>query len=139
KAFVREGIALHLSAKITRVEHNGGGKVVCYETRGKEERLAGDEILAGGGRAANVEGLNLETVGVQYDPRNGVLVNDCLQTANPRIYAAGDVCMAWKFTHAADFTARIVIQNTLFLGRKKVSALTMPWCTYTDQIGRAHV
>jgi pyruvate/2-oxoglutarate dehydrogenase complex dihydrolipoamide dehydrogenase (E3) component len=132
KAFVREGIALHLSAKITRVEHNGGGKVVCYETRGKEERLAVDEILAGAGRAPNVEGLNLETVGVQYDPRNGVLVNDCLQTANPRIYAAGDVCMAWKFTHAADFTARIVIQNTLFLGRKKVSALTMPWCTYTD-------
>ena len=50
----------------------------------------------------------------------------------PRIYAAGDVCMKWKFTHAADFAARIVIQNALFLGRKKLSALTMPWCTYTD-------
>jgi len=59
-------------------------------------------------------------------------VNDCLQTTNPRIYAAGDVCLNWKFTHAADFSARIVIQNTLFLGRKKASALTMPWCTYTD-------
>ena len=91
-----------------------------------------DEILAGAGRAPNIEGLNLEAVGVQYDPRKGVLVNDCLQTTNPRIYAAGDVCMAWKFTHAADFAARIVIQNTLFLGRKKVTALTMPWCTYTD-------
>src|SRR5437773_3622236 len=40
--------------------------------------------------------------------------------------------MKWKFTHAADFAARIVIQNALFLGRKKASALTMPWCTYTD-------
>ena len=59
-------------------------------------------------------------------------MNDCLQTTNPRIYAAGDVCLAWKFTHAADFSARIVIQNALFLGRKKASALTMPWCTYTD-------
>jgi pyruvate/2-oxoglutarate dehydrogenase complex dihydrolipoamide dehydrogenase (E3) component len=59
-------------------------------------------------------------------------VNDRLQTSNPRIYAAGDVCMKWKFTHAADFAARIVIQNALFLGRKKLSALTMPWCTYTD-------
>ncbi|HWV99416.1 MAG TPA: FAD-containing oxidoreductase [Candidatus Acidoferrum sp.] len=132
KAFVREGVALHLNAKITRVERNGGAKVICYEAQGKEERLAVDEILAGAGRAPNVEGLNLESVGVQYDLRKGVLVNDCLQTTNPRIYAAGDVCMAWKFTHAADFTARIVIQNALFLGRKKVSALTMPWCTYTD-------
>ena len=59
-------------------------------------------------------------------------VTDGLQTTNPRIYAAGDCCMAWKFTHAADFAARIVIQNALFLGHKKASALTMPWCTYTD-------
>lgn len=131
-AFVREGIALHLNAKLTRVERNGGDKVLWYEAQGKEERLVVDEILAGAGRAPNIEGLNLETVGVQHEPRKGVLVNDYLQTTNPRIYAAGDVCMAWKFTHAADFAARIVIQNALFLGRKKLSALTMPWCTFTD-------
>jgi len=132
KAFIREGLTVLLNTKINRVERNGGGKVLCYETHGKEERLVVDEILAGAGRAPNVEGLNLETAGVQYDPRKGVLVNDCLQTTNPHIYAAGDVCLAWKFTHAADFSARIVIQNALFLGRKKASALTMPWCTYTD-------
>jgi pyruvate/2-oxoglutarate dehydrogenase complex dihydrolipoamide dehydrogenase (E3) component len=40
--------------------------------------------------------------------------------------------MAWKFTHAADAAARIVIQNALFGGKKRLSALTMPWCTYTD-------
>jgi pyruvate/2-oxoglutarate dehydrogenase complex dihydrolipoamide dehydrogenase (E3) component len=39
--------------------------------------------------------------------------------------------MQYKFTHAADFAARAVIQNALFLGRKKLSALTVPWCTYT--------
>jgi pyruvate/2-oxoglutarate dehydrogenase complex dihydrolipoamide dehydrogenase (E3) component len=132
KAFVREGIALHLKAKITRVERNGAGKLVCYKAQGKEEKLAVDEILVGTGRAPNVDGLNLEAAGVQYDRRKGVLVNDGLRTTNPRIYAAGDVCLAWKFTHAADASARIVIQNALFLGRKKASALTMPWCTYTD-------
>src|SRR5439155_22292808 len=83
-------------------------------------------------RAPNIEGLKLEAAGVQYDRRKGVVVNDCLQTSNPHIYGAGDVCLAWKFTHAADFSARIVIQNALFLGRKKASALTMPCCTYTD-------
>jgi pyruvate/2-oxoglutarate dehydrogenase complex dihydrolipoamide dehydrogenase (E3) component len=40
--------------------------------------------------------------------------------------------MRYKFTHAADFAARIVIQNALFHGRKRLSALTVPWCTYTD-------
>ena len=74
----------------------------------------------------------LEQAGVSYDPRLGVKVNDHLQTTNARIYAAGDICMKWKFTHAADAAARIVIQNALFLGRKKLSALTVPWCTYTD-------
>jgi len=131
-AFVREGIALHLDARIIRVERNGADKIIWYELQGKEQRVAVDEILIGTGRAPNVEGLNLEAVGVQYDLRKGVVVNDCLQTTNPRIYAAGDVCLDRKFTHAADFTARIVIQNALFLGRKKLSALTMPWCTYTD-------
>lgn len=132
KAFIREGVALRLNATITRVERSAGGKFIHYKAQGKEETLAVDEILIGTGRAPNVEGLNLEAVGVQYDRSKGVRVNDRLQTTNPRIYAAGDVCLDWKFTHAADFSARIVIQNALFLGRKKVSALTMPWCTYTD-------
>ena len=98
----------------------------------KNGTLVVDEILAGAGRAPNVEGLNLEGVGVEFDRKHGVRVNDNLRTTNPRIFAAGDVCMNWKFTHAADFAARIVIQNTLFWGRKKLSALTMPWATYTD-------
>jgi pyruvate/2-oxoglutarate dehydrogenase complex dihydrolipoamide dehydrogenase (E3) component len=95
-----------------------------------------DEILVAAGRSPGVEGLNLEVAGVKYDKKKGVIVNDYLQTTNPHIYAVGDVCMKWKFTHAADAAARIVIQNTLFsifgLGRKKLSSLTMPWCTYTD-------
>ena len=79
QAFIREGVALRLNARITRVERNGS-KVVWYETQGKEESVAVDEILAGAGRAPNVEGLNLEAAGVEYDPRKGVLVNDRLQT-----------------------------------------------------------
>jgi pyruvate/2-oxoglutarate dehydrogenase complex dihydrolipoamide dehydrogenase (E3) component len=68
---------------------------------------------------------------VAFDPA-GVTVNDFLQTTNRHIYAAGDICSRYKFTHAADAMARIVIQNALFFGRKRASALTMPWCTYTD-------
>jgi pyruvate/2-oxoglutarate dehydrogenase complex dihydrolipoamide dehydrogenase (E3) component len=55
-----------------------------------------------------------------------------LRTTNPRIFAAGDVCFPQKFTHTADSLARIVIQNALFFGRARASALTIPWCTYTS-------
>ena len=40
--------------------------------------------------------------------------------------------MRTQFTHAADFAARTVIQNALFFGRKKLSTLQIPWCTYTS-------
>lgn len=132
QAFIREGVQLILNSKVKRVERTSVGKVIYYESDGKEDSVTVDEILIGVGRSPNVKKLNLEAVGVQYDIKKGVIVNDKLQTSNPRIYAAGDVCMDWKFTHAADAAARIVIQNSLFFGRKKLSSLTMPWVTYTD-------
>ena len=130
--FKKEGIKLVLGCSPFRVEIRENEKILHYKCGKTESSVMVDEILAGAGRAPNVENLNLENVGVKYDKRKGVIVNDRLQTTNSRIYAAGDVCMKWKFTHAADAAARIVIQNALFFGRKKLSALTMPWCTYTD-------
>jgi pyruvate/2-oxoglutarate dehydrogenase complex dihydrolipoamide dehydrogenase (E3) component len=132
RAFVSEGIQLVLEAKLTRVERSAEGKVLHCETPRGPLRVAVDEILVGAGRVPNVDGLGLETVGVAYDRSDGVRVNDRLQTTNPRIYAAGDICLSEKFTHVADSTARIVIQNALFMGRKTLSLLTIPWCTYTD-------
>lgn len=132
EAFRRDGINVMLNSKVTRVETSNNGKVICLETGGEESSITVDEILVGAGRAPNVEGLNLEAVGVEYDDHKGVIVDDYLRTANPRIYAAGDICLRFKFTHTADATARIVLQNALFKGRKKLSALTVPWCTYTD-------
>ena len=132
RAFIDEGIRLILGAKIARVERGAEGKVLHADTPGGPVSVTVDEILVGAGRVPNVDGLGLEAAHVAYDGRHGVKVNDYLQTTNPRIYAAGDVCMEAKFTHAADFAARTVIQNALFLGRKRLSALTIPWCTYTD-------
>jgi pyruvate/2-oxoglutarate dehydrogenase complex dihydrolipoamide dehydrogenase (E3) component len=132
QVLVREGIHLILAAKPTQVLKTNGGKLVRFERAGQPGEIEVDEILAGAGRAPNVENLGLSEAGVKYDPREGVVVNDRFQTTNRRIYAAGDVCLKYKFTHMADATARIVIQNALFCGRKKVSALTIPWCTYTD-------
>jgi len=135
KQLVRDGIALKLNCATKRVAVENGEKVIYVEINGKEETIHVDAILLGVGRQPNVEGLNLEAAGVDFDPRIGVQVDDTLQTTNPLIYAAGDICMQYKFTHTADFAARIVIQNALFsvggLGKKKLSSLTVPWCTYT--------
>ena len=135
QALIKDGVRLVLDSQLSRVEKTTEGKLIHFNYNSKVESIAVDEILAGAGRQPNVE-LNLEAAGVQYDSRGGVIVNDNLQTSNPKIYAAGDICMNWKFTHAADAAARIVIKNTLFspfgLGKDKLSNLVMPWVTYTD-------
>src|SRR5262249_57862619 len=127
----REGIRIALGSKILRAEKQNGAKVLVFQRDDQEDRVVADEILVAVGRAPNVEGLELHTAAVAFDNR-GVKVDDHLRTSNRRIYAAGDICSAYKFTHVADATARVVLQNALFFGRKKASALVIPWCTYTD-------
>lgn len=128
----QDGVSFVLNAKTVHVQQRGDEKIVTVEQDGQQREIVGDELLIGIGRAPNVEGLGLETVGVKFHERTGIEVSDTLQTTNSRIYAAGDVCSRFKFTHAADFMARIVIQNALFKGRSKASALTIPWTTYTS-------
>jgi pyruvate/2-oxoglutarate dehydrogenase complex dihydrolipoamide dehydrogenase (E3) component len=131
-AFERDGIDMRFLAKTVRVEQDGGDKVLHLEIGGETVLVRADQILVGVGRAPNVAGLGLETAGVAYDERKGVSVDDNLRTTNSNIFAAGDICSRFQFTHTADFMARIVIRNALFAGRAKASALTIPWCTYTD-------
>ena len=125
-----DGVRLVHGATITRAERRGAEAVVHYTVGGKAETVPCDAILVGVGRAPNVDGLGLETAGIAYD-REGVTVDDFLRTTNPRVYAAGDIASRYKFTHTADASARIVLANALFPGRKRASTLHVPWCTYT--------
>jgi pyruvate/2-oxoglutarate dehydrogenase complex dihydrolipoamide dehydrogenase (E3) component len=127
----REGATIVNEARITRVWLRGENKAVAYSIGGKESEVICDTILLAAGRAPNLEGLNLEAAGVNYS-RDGVIVDDYLRTSNPRIYAAGDICSQFKFTHAADAMARAALRNALFFGRARMSAMVMPWVTYTD-------
>ena len=128
----RDGIDIAVGVKVQRVSSESGVKRVVYEVNGRPQEVLADAIMVAARRAPNVSGMNLEGVDVEFDARAGVKVDDHLRTTNRRIFAAGDVCLGPKFTHAADFSARIVIQNALFLGRKRFSDLVIPWCTYTD-------
>jgi pyruvate/2-oxoglutarate dehydrogenase complex dihydrolipoamide dehydrogenase (E3) component len=128
----RDGVRILLSTRLERVESDGHSKELFIQGPTGEERLEVDEIFVGVGRSPNVEGLGLDAAGVDHD-RTGVLVDDHLRTTNPRIYASGDVCLAAKFTHVADFASRTVLQNALFPGpKKKFSKINIAWATYTD-------
>ncbi len=129
--FTAEGIRMYLGAQIQSAEKSDQGKTLLFDRGHGEERISANEILVAIGRSPNIEGLNLEAAGVKYHAK-GVVVDDHLRTTNPNIYAAGDICSPYQFTHAAEALARIALQNALFFGRKKVSELVIPWCTYTD-------
>ncbi len=130
-ALLRDGVKILCHAKVQSVSKAGDAIVMQIESQGTHHIATVDQVLVATGRAPNIEGLGLETVGVDFDHK-GVKVNDRLQTTHPHIYACGDICSPYRFTHAADFMARIVIQNALFKGRAKVSSLVIPWCTYTS-------
>ena len=125
-----------LGARIGRVDVRDGTRAIAYEANGTAGLVDADIVLVSAGRTPNVEGLNVAAAGVALEADGAVRVDDFLRTTNPRIYACGDVCLPWKFTHAADAAARIVIQNALFavgpLGRRRLSELAMAWCTFTD-------
>lgn len=131
KQLIADGVKLLCCGRNLQVSRDGDRTRISVNSHETQYDEPVDALLVAVGRAPNVEGMGLETVGVEYDKR-GVTVNDKLQTTNKRIYAAGDVCSKYQFTHAADFMARTVIGNALFLGRGKASSLVIPWCTYTS-------
>ena len=131
-AFARDGIAIHLNTEPVAIRVEESEKIVELVSEDYRSTVAADQILVSTGQTPNVKRLNLEAAGVDYDPNDGIRVNDFLQTSNPEIYAAGDVCVRRKFTHFEAESSRIVVQNALLSRRERASTLTIPWCTYTD-------
>jgi len=131
-AFARDGIEVRLNTQVVKVSVEAGQKRVDLVSDDYRSTVVVDAILAGTGRAPNVGGLNLEAAGIDYDIRRGVHVDDFLRTRNRHIYAAGDACLHHKFNDTADASARIAVRNALLRDHQRLSALTIPWCTYTD-------
>jgi pyruvate/2-oxoglutarate dehydrogenase complex dihydrolipoamide dehydrogenase (E3) component len=133
KALERDGVKILTLARLLRVERNNETRILTVEQPNEEPRtLEVDAVLVAAGRLPNIENLGLDSAQVEVIARVGVRVNDRLQTTNPRIFAAGDVCSHERFTHAADAQARVAVTNALFFGRSKASRLLIPRCLYTD-------
>ncbi len=135
RSLERDGVRFELAIRPDRVDGSSDEVTITCSREphghGQSFTCAGEALLVAAGRTPNIEDLHLEAAGVGSTPK-GVVVSDRLQTANPRVYASGDVCSAYKFTHAADAMSRLVLRNALFFGRHKASALVIPWVTYTD-------
>ena len=124
------GVALHFGVIVDAIEHSpsDGLRVTC---RGGGE-FVGDMVIAGVGMQRNL--ALAEHAGLALE--GGIVVDEVGRSSAPDIYAAGDICSRYKFTHAADAMAQIVIQNALFphpfgLGYASTESLIMPWCTFT--------
>jgi pyruvate/2-oxoglutarate dehydrogenase complex dihydrolipoamide dehydrogenase (E3) component len=127
----REGIRLLLGARATTVHRDADERVVTVATKSGEVELRAAEILVATGRRPNVEEMGLEAIGVEVG-ENGVTVDGSLRTSAHNVWAAGDVVGPYRFTHVADYQARIAAPNALFPLRRKVDYRVVPWCTYTD-------
>ena len=131
-AFARDGIEVRLNTTATAVRVENGVKQVDLLSADYKSTIEVDAILTGVGRVPNVQGMDLEKAGVKFDDKKGISVDDFLATNNPRIYAAGDVCLEDQYTDTAAASARIVVNNAFMRGRMRLSELVIPWCTYTD-------
>ena len=95
------------------------------------EALCAEAILVAAGREANLQGLGLEGIGVEFDGR-GLKLDERLRTTQKHIYGAGDVTGGYQFTHAAGYEGGVVVTNAVFHLPRKVDYTYLPWCTYTD-------
>jgi pyruvate/2-oxoglutarate dehydrogenase complex dihydrolipoamide dehydrogenase (E3) component len=129
-----EGVTIKLGAELTKVEVRDGQKVCTYRetASGEPGEVSGTDLLVVVGRLANVEGMNLEAVGVHGDPGHGIEVDDCLQTHSARVFAIGDALLRHPFTHFAEREAAVVFQNAVLRRRRKIDYERVPCASFVD-------
>lgn len=135
EALKEEGVVFHTPAKTKLIRKTKTGVAIDLEDG---TTITGSHLLVAAGRAPNVNGLELENAGIEYD-RRGIDVSDSLRTSNKRVYAAGDVAKGMGgLTHAAGYHAGQLIRNFYFsppymgdmLG--KANTTRMPAAIYSE-------
>ncbi|MGH7015059.1 MAG: mercuric reductase [Stellaceae bacterium] len=132
RSMARDGVEIRLNTTVVGARRDGGAKVLETVNNDVKGDIQADEILLSIGRVPNVEVLDLEAAGVEFNMDQGVKVDDFLRSTNPNVYAAGDVCLALKFTNAAQSSARMAVQNALMGTQQRQSSTATPWCTFCD-------
>lgn len=128
---IQEGVDVHAGVHVTEVRKEGNEKIVIGFEGNTQKEFRGEEIVLAVGQVANVEGLNLDKIGVQYD-RKGITIDSKCRTSVKHIWACGDVAGPYQFTHLAEYQAGVIISNAVFGFPKKMDLRVFPWVVYTD-------
>jgi pyruvate/2-oxoglutarate dehydrogenase complex dihydrolipoamide dehydrogenase (E3) component len=131
KVLRKDGMEFHLGAKILEVIKNDGLGMVRVEKDKSIFDIPFDALLVALGRKAVTDGLGLKEAGVALDKRGYIITDERQQTNVPGIFACGDVCGPYQFTHMAGYQAGIVLRNIIFKFPAKADYSTVPWVTYT--------
>ncbi|MHC4325627.1 MAG: dihydrolipoyl dehydrogenase family protein, partial [Planctomycetota bacterium] len=134
-----EGIEFLTETEVTKLSQQKGRIVATVrDTQGGNSRqISAESILIAVGRRPNLEGIDLEKAGVDFDYR-GIKVDGFLRTSARNIYAAGDVVPPYLFTHVAEYEAIIAGTNACLPIKRKANYKHILWCTYTDpELARA--
>ncbi len=131
KGLSGEGVIFHLGAKVLSARDLGSEREIVIEKEGQALNLRAEAVVVAAGREANVHGLGLDAIGVEFSGR-GIAVDDRLRTTQKHIYAAGDVTGTYQFTHAAGYEGGVVVANAVFRLPRRTDYTFFPWCTYVD-------
>ena len=127
-----EGVIFYLGSAVLGARDLGNEREVTIKNGANTtSQIRGEKILVAMGREANVTGLGLEDLGIDFTGK-GIQVDNRLRTKQKHIYAAGDVTGEDQFTHAAGYEGGVVFTNAIFHLPRKVDYTFLPWCTYTD-------
>src|ERR671937_1148064 len=128
KQFGKRGIELHLEKQCTKVEDSGSELTVHF---GDGETVNADLMLVSVGRGPLVEGLGLESIGVEFDKRKGIAADEHRRTTVQHIYAVGDCAGYWQLAHTAFREGEVAAENAL--GHEAVvDNRAVPRPIYTD-------
>jgi mercuric reductase len=128
-----EGIDIAVSVFVKSVRRDGDEIVASIAPRdGSDEyELRTTQILLASGRVSNIEGLNLEAVGVETS-KAGIAVDEHLRTSVTGIWAAGDVNAVAQFTPIAQYQARIAVEDMFGEDAPAADYSVLPTAVFTD-------
>jgi len=133
KVLTKQGMVFYLNHKVTGATVNGDEVTVTADNpKGEKIELKGDYCLMAVGRTAYTEGLGLEKLGIELQPRgNKIPVNDHLETTVPGVYAIGDAVKGAMLAHKAEdegtYVAEIIAGQKPHINYNLIPGVVYTW------------
>ena len=132
RIYRKRGINSFVNAKVETVERTKTGVAVTFSVDGKQQKLEADKVLIAVGRAPRTENVGLEETKIEVE-RGFVKIDKNMQTAEPGIYAIGDIAMGYpQLAHAGAMEGIVAVTHIAGKPTKPINLLRIPNATYCD-------